>query len=1491
MSLYRELSYQSDITPVRSVQFSLLSPDEIRQRSVVEVLSTKSFDGSVQIPHGMFDQRMGVVEHGKFCQTCQQGYTFCPGHIGHIELAYPVFHVHFFKTVVNVLKCVCWRCSKLLLHPDSPEMVGLRRLHRQKRWDAVYHLISKTGSLKRCSREDGCGALQPSRTGKHDEKFLKCEMSWDAGAIACDGQVAADSPSKVTLGAEEVLKILERIPDADVSAMGFHPKYSRPEWMIATVLLVPPPAVRPSAKNDMGQRSEDDLTTVLCNIVKTNNTLAQKKSASGRNAEGSEQQQMLLQYYVATMVDNAIPNMSPATQRTGRTIKSISERLKGKEGRVRGNLLGKRVDYSARSVITPDPNISVNELGVPLRIAMNLTFPETVTPRSRTSLQSAIDNGPNVFPGARFVQKKSEDMRTVQLRDGRPPPVLADGDVVHRHMRDGDYVLFNRQPSLHKMSMMAHKVRVMEYHTFRLNASVTPAYNADFDGDEMNLHLPITPFSMTEIALLAAVPLHVLSPKDSSPIMSVVQDVALGIHLITLPDVRIKRRDIFNLMCSLPRFDGRIPEPIEPSLWSGKQALSAVIPASANSIAKGTAGSCHVKHGDLSEEGGAIAKSAYQKNTDGLVHSVLNDLGPRALTDMMDGTQRIVCDWLLQAGFSVGLSDLDVDSKTLEEIRSKLIEAEESVDELVATIHGKKWRPKASLNSPSEDFENEVNKRLNMSTDEVGKVIKSCIKPSNRIMRMITAGSKGKLLNITQMTATLGQQTVDQKRPGYGFDGRTLPHYQKYDDGPEARGFVRSSFAKGLKPSEFLFHSMGGRVGLIDTAVRTSESGYISRKLVKAMEDCKVATDGTVRNALGQVVQVLYGEDGMDTVSIERQEVFDLDFDGERMADEFLIVDGDPVTEALLATETLESWKKDPQWVRFEKHFRQTMEDRTDIVMYMHGGHMDVKQQKQVDFPVNLARIINNAIQLQRKTVPAGWPSDLDPRRVLDEIDDMVKELTPHRALPQCMVFSVLLRAHLSPKRLLREGMTRSTFEYIASEIRDRFEDSLAQPGDMVGIVSAQSLGEPTTQLTLNTFHLAGVASGSKAVSGLPRVMELLNVTANPKQSLIYVHLPEDLRYSSEAATQMKARLETTMLSQIVSRSRIYFDPDDSIVDEDRDIVEIYRALFPKSADAAPGSPWVIRLELDRAQMLEHCVTVLDVSESVNRFYRETVATMHSDDNSSKIVFRIRMNPSGSGDDDLLTEVRAFEAAMMDSVSLKGSIGIRTAMPMQPPAVKKHEFDGATGKFSPVSAGSEWILETDGRDLSEVLSSPLVDSRYTESNDICETLRVLGVEAARQKLYEELQEVLKDSDINPRHVLLLADTMTLGGGLQSINRHGINRGDIGPLAKCSFEETTDMLTNAAMFADVDRVNGVSASIMLGQVPPGGTGGVHPVLDESLLVDEVFVEHPKATDEDDNSKISDREEMCRRIMRFAPIDMTADDGWNAQVLHEVVVDKK
>lgn len=1949
MSLFKELSYDAAITPVKSIQFSLMSPDEIIKRSVVEIRSTETFSGNQQQANGMFDQRMGVVEHGKFCQTCHQGYTFCPGHIGHIKLATPVFHIHFFKTVISVLKCVCFKCGRLLIAPDHPDMKQIKRLHKQKRWDAVYKLISKNGTIKRCGQANphGCGALQPSRTFKHDEKFLKIEREF---SYPKDSGSDDHPPGSITMDASDVLKILERIPDEDIVAMGFNPKYSRPEWMIAQVLAVPPPAVRPSAKNEMGQRSEDDLTTVLINIFKANDSLLAKKTA-GKPIE-NDPHLHLLQYYVATMVDNQIPNLSPATQRTGRNIKSISERLKGKEGRVRGNLLGKRVDYSARSVITPDPNISITELGVPLRIAMNLTFPEVVTEHNADKLRDIVARGPTEYPGARFVQKVGDNKRTIQLREGRQAPELANGDIVHRHVADGDYVLFNRQPSLHKMSMMAHRVRVMNHNTFRLNACVTPSFNADFDGDEMNMHACISPFSMCEIAMLAAVPMHILSPKNSSPIVAVVQDVALGVHAITLPDVKINKRLMHNLLSTLPAFDGIIPEPKDKSKreWTGKQALSAVIPAATNTDS--------VVHGEISDTAKPFRKEDYQAGTNGLVHTVYNELGPRAVVDMFDGTQRLVCDWLIEAGFSVGLSDLIVKPEITKDIVTELKSTEKAVSDLIKKIHSGKWRPKTSINTPHEEFESEVNRMLNSSRDTAAGIVTRNVSEDNRIMRMITAGSKGSDKNIVQMMATVGQQNVDNKRPTYGFEGRTLPHFYKYDDGAEARGFVRNSFATGLKPSEFLFHSMGGRVGLIDTAVRTSESGYISRKLVKAMEDCKVATDGTVRNSLGQIVQFMYGEDGMDTTSIEKQKLFHLNFDHERMADEFLIVPGD--LDGSVVPEIKESLDKSKRWKRLEDHFKAIDEDRHNIIMYMYSGKKNVEKDTNVMFPVNVSRIISDAVAVQRLSIPRGWPSDLDPHHVLDELDSMV-DLVGHPSMPQCPVFGAILRAHLSPKRLLREGITKETFDGIVSNIRERFDDSLAQPGDMVGIVSAQSLGEPTTQLTLNsvtsdtqvlvcqdgimknieigklvdpylpkianplhqndyeeidglqcisisehekakwskvthvsrhpshnqcitirtesgrevtatkghsflmrknngivrvpgseleigdampivkdlpemslegveipqspipltfntgrfvgavvsegvvvtdkgrvngavlfdqndeswvrsivdgfnadvklkagkgdsytyakvmsqtdhsktdnntdvmyrgrinnvlfanwfknnfgstsynktlpewillapkefvrgviqamfdgdgsipkslqtiscytvsdrlktmyglcmarfgipvynnvvytnsvsntkcrchrisipvsfaenfkteigithyskaerldmiidlqstsargmnkpipvpektisemistarinngltpklesslymakkkesitpslmqiyrsacmswknvsetlrsvidqsvdadcywdritsieqtdtagqmvydltvegdhtfflssqmmvgnTFHLAGVASASKAVSGLPRVMELLNVTSNPKKSFIYVHLPDDMKHSSEAAAHMKTRMETTMLSDVVSRSRIYYDPDDwdTKIPEDKELIDSYRVFAEECA--APESPWLLRFDCDKAAMLEHGVTMIDISDAINQFYRDSITCMHGDDNGSA-VFRIRI--AASGGSDLLTELRAFESAMLDSVTVGANMGIRNATPLQPLGVKEHQLDGATGQYSPVSESGEWVLETDGTDLSEILASPLVDSIRTHSNDICETLRVLGVEAARQKLFDELNEVLKDSSINPRHLLLLVDTMTLGGGLQSINRHGINRGEIGPLAKCSFEETTDMLRNAAMFAEVDRVNGVSASIMTGQVPPGGTGSVHPMLDESLLKDSVLVNHPiRETDEEGHV---DREEMCRRILKFSPIVMDIDDGWNDQIPMVAVIVK-
>lgn len=474
MSLYKELSYDADIDTVRGIQFCILGPEEIKRRSVAEICNTFTFDGNEPVPNGLFDPRMGVIDHNKVCVTCEQKNNFCPGHFGHIELAKPVFHVQFFSILKNTLKCVCFRCSKLLVDPDSPEIKAIvaKKGNRNKRWEQIYNQCRR---IKRCGQVtvDGCGAKQPNVV---KEGMLKLAFEWkDAERSSGETQV-----HKQVMSAEDVLKILRRISERDAEILGFAKKFNRPEYLICTVLPVPPPAVRPSVRNDTGQRSEDDLTYKLSMIIKVNNNL-KSKIEKGATKEQIDTYVTLLQYDVATLIDNTIPGIPPSQQRTGRPIRSLTERLKGKEGRVRGNIMGKRVDFSARSVITPDPNISIDELGVPIKIAMNLTFPEIVNKMNRDRLYKYVLNGPDVYPGAKYVRKTAEK-RTVRLQSIDRTKIANDlvaGDIVERHLQNGDVVLFNRQPSLHRMSMMVHKVKVMPFNTFRLNVMVTPNYNAD----------------------------------------------------------------------------------------------------------------------------------------------------------------------------------------------------------------------------------------------------------------------------------------------------------------------------------------------------------------------------------------------------------------------------------------------------------------------------------------------------------------------------------------------------------------------------------------------------------------------------------------------------------------------------------------------------------------------------------------------------------------------------------------------------------------------------------------------------------------------------------------------------------------------------------------------------------------------------------------------------------------------------------------------------
>jgi DNA-directed RNA polymerase beta' subunit len=803
------------------IQFSVLSPEEIRKCSVAEITSRDTYSNNVPVIGGMFDPRLGVLEPGLKCPTDGLDYIKTPGYFGHIELAKPVFYYQYLPTIIKLLKCVCVKCSKLLISKESnKECMDMKP---DERWNHVHHLASK---VKRCGddTQDGCGCLVPKKIKKENLATLFAE--WDGEAE--EGSGGSKEKLNMKMTPEVVLKIFRRISDQDVAFMGFSPQFSRPDWFICQVLAIPPPAVRPSIKMDGNQRSEDDISHTIVNIIKANKTLLEKMNEPSVNSAIIDDWQSLLQYFIATQVDNNIPSCAPVAQRSGRPLKSIKERLNGKGGRVRGNLMGKRVDFSARSVITPDPNLSIRELGVPKKIAMNITKPVVVNNRNRDFLQQLVLNGPDVYPGANILEKKTGGDISLRYMD-RSTVVLENGDVVHRHMMDGDGILFNRQPTLHRMSMMCHIARIMQQgDTFRMNIGDTKPYNADFDGDEMNLHMPQDDEAEAELKGLAAVPYQIISPAKNNSIIGIFQDSLLGIYQFTRSGIgAFDARAAMNILMGYKNVDASLFSDPTKKITNFEILSQILPPLSMKYKTKQFGGSddyatsnnvLEIRDGEILR--GHIDSGVLASSTNGMIQRICNDFGNMASANFIDDLQNIITEYMKTSAYSVGISDLISDKKTTEKIIDSIKTKKLEVKTIIDNIHIGTFENKSGRTN-EEEFELLVTNILNKANGEAGDIGLKSLSKTNRFITMVNAGSKGSKVNIAQMICLVGQQTIDGKRVPYGFDSRTLPHYSKYDDGPAARGFVENSFIAGLTPSEVFFHAMGGRVGLIDTAVKS----------------------------------------------------------------------------------------------------------------------------------------------------------------------------------------------------------------------------------------------------------------------------------------------------------------------------------------------------------------------------------------------------------------------------------------------------------------------------------------------------------------------------------------------------------------------------------------------------------------------------------------------------------------------------------------------
>jgi len=981
---------------------------------------------------------------------------------------------------------------------------------------------------------------------------------------------------------------------------------------------------------------------------------------------------------------------------------------------------------------------------------------------------------------------------------------------------------------------------------------------------EMNLHMPQDPEAESELRNLAAVPYQIISPANNASIIGIYQDSMLGCYRFTRETIDFTQKEAMNLLMMFNRINPANLKKKRNERVSNFEILSQILPPMTLKV-KNKQFDGETEKADVSNNvveiidgkyiRGQMDKGILGSGTKGLIHRVCNDFGNMASAQFIDDLQNIITEYMKQSAFSVGISDLITDTKTNDKIIGIITEKKTEVKNLIDQVQIGVFENNSGKTN-EEEFETKVNNILSKAQNDAGREALKNLSKDNRFVVMFNAGSKGSEINIQQMTACLGQQNVEGKRIPYGFEHRTLPHYTKYDDSAISRGFVQSSYINGLSPQELFFHAMGGRIGLIDTAVKTSSTGYIQRRLIKGLEDLMVNYDMTIRTNKNKIVQFSYGEDSIDTVKVENQDLPLVDMSVQDIYGHFAIIDDKAKTKALSSmfvksVYTRQKKQEDELATKNKYYIDFMITSRSNIIKNVFNN----KSERVVRVPVAFAYIIQNIIGQQG--INKNSLVDITMLEAFKIIEEAFNKLEKIVYAAPTELFKVLYFYYLSPKDLLiNKRFNKSALIILLETIILDYKRAIVAPGEMVGMIAAQSIGEPTTQMTLNTFHFAGVASKSNVTRGVPRIDEILTLSASIKNPSLTVFLEPNEQTDKDRASTIQYMLEHTKLHEVVKNIEICFDPDDlnTLIEEDKATMTQYREFKQmvdecleegENVDEAEQSKWIIRIEMDPETMLEKNITMDDINFTLNSIYKTEISCVYSDYNADKLVFRIRMrnilkNSSSKGNkkiklnpldqSDQIYILKNFQDQLLNNVVLRGIKNINKVILRK---IKNNLVEKAGAYINE----DIWVLDTIGTNLLEVLGLDYIDSKRTISNDIIEIFNVLGIEAARQSIYNELAEVIEfdGSYVNAHHMGLLCDRMSFSHKLISIFRHGINNDDIGPIAKASFEETPEMFLKAARHAELDTLRGISANVMCGQEGLFGTAAFQVVLDINELI--------------------------------------------------------
>mmetsp|Transcript_40063 Transcript_40063/g.64251 ORF Transcript_40063/g.64251 Transcript_40063/m.64251 type:complete len:1504 (+) Transcript_40063:2494-7005(+) len=1437
MDFKRYTKSKAKIKKPIAIVYGILNSDEIKRYSIhLDISRTLE---NLDIP------KMGTIENTSICPLDSNTGKDCPGYFGHIELFLPVFNCNYLGLILKILKSVNYYTSALLIEKTR---TNIQELLKHNISDRI-SIISKEAD--RVKTDLLSGDFLP------EYESLKGIQIWMRFPLCVkQGKFNPNILVKRKLFPEQAYSILKNISKFDCNILGFDFKNSRPNWLILYNLPIPPINIRPYSKKNLFIKYEDDLTYKLHDIIKANDRLQRSKN-SRKSSELLENYRELLSYHIFTYFDNSSTKVKLSTHVSGKPIKSISQRLKGKFGRFRRNLVGKRVDFTGRTVITGDSYIHLEELGIPMLIAKKLTLPEVVNKFNIDRLSYIIDSTGNELK-ANYIIKGYNKVIDLRYKSSNSIILLKYGFIIERHIQSGDIVILNRQPSLHKMSMMGHRVKIFPKLTFRLNLSVTTPYNADFDGDEMNIHIPQSELTRSESTFIMNVINNIMSPQANKPVIGLVQDTLSTCYTLSSRDSFLNSLEKDYLKNNYKNFSTQ-PSIIKPlKKWTGKQLLSSFLPH-LTFLHRESRKTFHFEdsnnYNDSSMyiQDGKIMMGLFNKKTIGasynsIIQNIWLEYDHFSCRNFIDLCQTTARHTNIKNGFTVSLWDVFLEKKLFNIFYNikkfyihnwiKLMETKKQIK--MTQIKNFKFNTITKINNLSTTkkyFSSLINLFLNLTHNQ-----------NNNMNIMLNSGSKGSLINLIQIVGLLGKQSSIKINNMNHFHGRLFCHNIIGHIPIESTGFILSNFFYGLNPHEYFCHAISGREGIIDTSIKTAETGYIQRKFSKSMENLICYYDGTVRNSSQSIIQFLYGEDGLDPTFLEK---ITLSKNHKKQTNKNL--------QSNLKLKTYDT--KD---IGFSNNFSHIHFLNTNFKKYYTQDKIlnkiikqftMLKRLKTCYIPVNIIRIIaHTKSSLQR--YGKIQKNCTCPNLLSIYLGKLYNSLSLSR---KTCYFKALFNKIINPsivliiKNIFTVKLIKSLkinlfqLKWIFKQIENKYNKSLTTPGECVGVIGAQSIGEPTTQMTLNTFHYAGIAE-KDVTTGVPRFNELINATKKPKTKCSYLSLIHNSKLEIESTDFIISRLEETKLEFFVEKLYLLkvFDSQYTRIDFISSILKNSLESINPSSKSDQNPRWILKLIISRWRLFEKKISIVKLFKKLSDKLKNygNIQISFADKKFIEIAIIISN-----------TLFAPYSIKLLDVDPKKKTPHIKERCKL---GVRKSKFLYILEKFKseilniPIlgipdivhcrvsnkvrtfinnlnydlnSLENFILLDCIGINLVKTLTHPWIDSSLTYCNDVNCFYDNFGIEAARLLFIKELKKILEfdNSYINQHHISCLADYSTNTGRPNAINRYGLKVQSLSTLQECSFEETMKTLLKASVETKVDRFSSITETIIFGKESNFGTG--------------------------------------------------------------------